>query len=172
MSYQEDRLGEIANAIRFKEGSSGTIKATDFATRIRNLPSGGSGNKVLTLMQGFTNGDGVCVRMRLIRGGTIIQEMSCDGISPSKSPYIAKCTHITWNVQAGDIFEMYRSMYGAGQTFTIWEDGVYKTAVELTYDDTQSTTRIYTIPDDSSNTMIFFGPCSLAQTMYVGQKYQ
>lgn len=171
MSYQEDRFTEIADAIRFKEGSSASIKATDFAQRIRNL-STGSSNKVLTLIQGFTNGNGVCVRMRLIRGGTIIQEMSCDSIPSSKSPYIAKCTHITWNVQAGDIFEMHRSMYGAGQTFTIWEDGVYKTAVELTYDDTQSTTRIYTIPADSSNTMIFFGPCSLAQTMYVGQKYQ
>ncbi|HHW89637.1 MAG TPA: leucine-rich repeat domain-containing protein [Clostridiales bacterium] len=41
MSYQEDRLTEIADAIRVKDGTTAPIKATDFAARILALPSGG-----------------------------------------------------------------------------------------------------------------------------------
>ncbi len=41
MSYQEDRFAEIANAIREKDGTTEAIKATDFATRILEIPSGG-----------------------------------------------------------------------------------------------------------------------------------
>ena len=41
MSYQEDRFQEIADAIRAKDGTTAPIKATDFADRILNIPSGG-----------------------------------------------------------------------------------------------------------------------------------
>ncbi len=41
MSFQEDRFAEIANAIREKDGTTEAIKATDFATRILEIPSGG-----------------------------------------------------------------------------------------------------------------------------------
>ena len=41
MSYQEDRFVEIANAIREKDGTTEPILATDFATRILEIPSGG-----------------------------------------------------------------------------------------------------------------------------------
>lgn len=47
MSYQEDRLTEIANAIRAKDGTTAPIKATDFAARILNIPSGGGDDELL-----------------------------------------------------------------------------------------------------------------------------
>ncbi len=37
MSYQEDRLTEIADAIRSVKDTTGTIKATDFAEEIKNI---------------------------------------------------------------------------------------------------------------------------------------
>lgn len=40
MSYQEERLTEIANAIRTKKGTSDKILAKDFATEIINLTTG------------------------------------------------------------------------------------------------------------------------------------
>ena len=40
MSYQEERLTEIANAIRAKKGTSDKILAKDFATEITNLTTG------------------------------------------------------------------------------------------------------------------------------------
>lgn len=42
MSYQEDRLTEIADAIRYKEGSSDPIFANEFAERIEALSTGGT----------------------------------------------------------------------------------------------------------------------------------
>lgn len=50
MSVQEVNLKAIADAIREKEGSKGTIKAEDFADRIRKLDTGGvsSAAKVIT----------------------------------------------------------------------------------------------------------------------------
>lgn len=42
MSYQEDKLTEIADAIRSKEGSSDPIVASEFAERIEALSTGGT----------------------------------------------------------------------------------------------------------------------------------
>ena len=42
MSYQEDRLQSIADAIKLKSGNSAPIAANDFAFAILNLPTGGS----------------------------------------------------------------------------------------------------------------------------------
>lgn len=41
MSTQEERFKEIADAIREKDGTTGPIKALDFADRIRAIPTGG-----------------------------------------------------------------------------------------------------------------------------------
>ena len=49
MSYQEDRLLEIADAIREKDGSSAPIKAIDFAERILAIEGGGGGGDEVTL---------------------------------------------------------------------------------------------------------------------------
>ena len=38
MSYQEDKLTTIANAIRGLKGTTGTIKASDFASEIEGIP--------------------------------------------------------------------------------------------------------------------------------------
>lgn len=54
MSYQEDRFAEIANAIREKDGTTEPILATDFATRILEIPSG-SGETDYTTMQELFN---------------------------------------------------------------------------------------------------------------------
>lgn len=62
MSYQEDRFLEIANAIRAKDGTTAPIKATDFAERIEDIPSGGGGedwykDKVKYVLNSAKRGD-------------------------------------------------------------------------------------------------------------------
>jgi hypothetical protein len=44
MSYQEERLQEIANAIRTKKGTTESIPAKNFADEILSLQSGGEYN--------------------------------------------------------------------------------------------------------------------------------
>jgi len=43
LSTQEERFAQIAAAIREKDGSTGPIKALDFAARIRAIQAGGGG---------------------------------------------------------------------------------------------------------------------------------
>ena len=43
MSTYQDYLADIADAIREKDGTSSPILASDFAERIRAIPSGGGG---------------------------------------------------------------------------------------------------------------------------------
>lgn len=51
MSYQEERLTEIANAIRAKKGTSDKILAKDFATEITNLTTGGGPISVIRVAE-------------------------------------------------------------------------------------------------------------------------
>ena len=46
MSYQEERLGAIADAIKYKSGNSSPIVANDFAAAILNLPTSSSASFV------------------------------------------------------------------------------------------------------------------------------
>ena len=56
MSYQEDKLQAIADAIRSKKGTTEPIKASDFATEILGLSDGGGGGNedFITFVEGTT----------------------------------------------------------------------------------------------------------------------
>lgn len=58
MSTQETNLKAIADAIRAKEGTSGTIPAGQFAQRILNLPSGGDKVSKLKVKVSYGNIEG------------------------------------------------------------------------------------------------------------------
>lgn len=78
MSYQEDRFAEIANAIREKDGTTEPILATDFATRILEIPSGGGSPYKITTAE-LPN-----TTIELSFGGSVVSTKTTDATTGGK----------------------------------------------------------------------------------------
>lgn len=107
MSYQEDRLTEIADAIRSVKGTTGTIKASNFAGEIEGIP-------IFFTFVGCKDGDH-SFRIKIERGNSILFERT----TPlTKFPYFQK------EVKPNDKITFTWANYNGSASWFVMNDGI------------------------------------------------
>lgn len=107
MSYQEDKLTTIANAIRGLKGTTGTIKASDFASEIEGIP-------IFFTFVGCNDGSH-SFKIKIERGDSILFERTT--ILPS-FPYFQK------EVKPNDRITLTWANPNGGASWFVMNDGI------------------------------------------------